>query len=63
MDIRDGAGTGDRVLDPLPLMTGHGIGPDAAFGGWLMPVVPPMVSAANGALLIPFVAPGRDGSR
>ncbi|TQS40325.1 TDT family transporter [Cryptosporangium phraense] len=27
----------------------------AAFGGWLMPVVPPMVSAANGALLIPHV--------
>jgi len=29
---------------------------DAAFGGWLMPIVPPMVSAATGALLIPHVA-------
>ena len=29
-----------------------------AFGGWLMPVVPPMVSASTGALLVPYVAPG-----
>ncbi|MFG1928447.1 C4-dicarboxylate ABC transporter [Cryptosporangium sp. NPDC048952] len=28
---------------------------DLPFGGWLMPVVPPMVSAANGALLAPHV--------
>jgi len=28
---------------------------DAAFGGWLMPIVPPMVSAATGGLLIPHV--------
>jgi tellurite resistance protein TehA-like permease len=33
--------------------------PDAAFGGWLMPVVPPMVSAATGALLIPHVPAGQ----
>lgn len=26
-----------------------------AFGGWLMPVVPPMVSAAGGAVLLPHV--------
>ncbi|WP_305788935.1 TDT family transporter [Symbioplanes lichenis] len=31
-----------------------------AFGGWLMPVVPPMVSAATGALLVPHVPDGRD---
>ena len=30
-----------------------------AFGGWLMPVVPPMVSAASGALLVPYAAPGQ----
>jgi tellurite resistance protein TehA-like permease len=30
------------------------------FGGWLMPVVPPMVSAATGALLIPYVSNGAD---
>ena len=29
-----------------------------AFGGWLMPVVPPMVSASAGALLIPHAAAG-----
>lgn len=28
-----------------------------AFGGWLMPVVPPMVSAAAGAVLAPYLAP------
>lgn len=27
-----------------------------AFGGWLMPVVPPMVSAATGALLVPHLS-------
>jgi tellurite resistance protein TehA-like permease len=41
------------------MMTRHQIGPDGAFGGWLMPVVPPMVSAANGALLIPYASPGQ----
>jgi C4-dicarboxylate transporter/malic acid transport protein len=44
---------------PYLMMTRHLIGPDAAFGGWLMPVVPPMVSAANGALLIPHLPPGQ----
>lgn len=29
-----------------------------AFGGWLMPVVPPMVSAAAGALLVPHAPAG-----
>jgi C4-dicarboxylate transporter/malic acid transport protein len=38
---------------PYLMMTTHEIGADGAFGGWLMPVVPPMVSAAGGALLIP----------
>ncbi|WP_285599418.1 TDT family transporter [Kineosporia sp. NBRC 101731] len=33
--------------------------PDAAFGGWLMPVVPPMVSAATGAALLPHVPAGQ----
>jgi len=40
------------VTIPFLLFTQHEVRPDAAFGGWLMPVVPPMVSAANGALLI-----------
>ena len=33
--------------------------PDAAFGGWLMSVVPPTVSASAGALLLPQAAPGQ----
>jgi C4-dicarboxylate transporter/malic acid transport protein len=46
---------------PYLMMTRHdNIGPDSAFGGWLMPVVPPMVSAANGALLIPYASAGQD---
>src|ERR1700761_70719 len=43
---------------PYLMFTQHHVEPDAAFGGWLMPVVPPMVSAATGALLIPHVATG-----
>lgn len=43
---------------PYLMFTQLNVGPDAAFGGWLMPVVPPMVSAATGALLIPHMAPG-----
>ena len=44
---------------PYLMMTRHQISLDGAFGGWLMPVVPPMVSAANGALLIPHLLPGQ----
>ncbi len=33
-------------------------GDPGAFGGWLMPVVPPMVSAATGALLLPHLPTG-----
>src|SRR6201999_4135604 len=52
-----GAGLGlvTAVWIPYLMMTRHDIGSGDAFGGWLMPVVPPMVSAATGALLIPHV--------
>ncbi|MDP9165613.1 MAG: TDT family transporter [Actinomycetota bacterium] len=43
---------------PFLMFTQLNVEPDAAFGGWLMPVVPPMVSAAGGALLIPHLPPG-----
>jgi C4-dicarboxylate transporter/malic acid transport protein len=46
------------VTIPYLMFTQYSVEPDAAFGGWLMPVVPPMVSAATGALLIPHMAPG-----
>ena len=46
------------VSIPYLMFTQLNVGPDAAFGGWLMPVVPPMVSAAGGAMLIPHMEPG-----
>jgi C4-dicarboxylate transporter/malic acid transport protein len=46
------------VSIPFLMFTQHDVGPDAAFGGWLMPIVPPMVSAAAGALLIPHTPAG-----
>ena len=58
-----GAGTALGLVTagwiPYLMMTTHQIGPDGAFGGWLMPVVPPMVSAATGALLVPYASPGQ----
>lgn len=46
---------------PYRLFTQIEVRQDAAFGGWLMPIVPPMVSAATGAALIPHIGsvPGR----
>jgi len=46
------------VSIPFLMFTQHDVEPDAAFGGWLMPVVPPMVTAASGALLITHMAAG-----
>lgn len=51
-------GLSTAMTIPFIMFTQIDVGPDAAFGGWLMPVVPPMVSAAAGALLIPHMAPG-----
>ncbi|ALE07778.1 C4-dicarboxylate ABC transporter [Arthrobacter sp. ERGS1:01] len=47
------------VAVPYLQFTRHERGSGAAFGGWLMPVVPPMVSAATGALLLPYVPAGQ----
>jgi C4-dicarboxylate transporter/malic acid transport protein len=47
------------VMVPYLAFTRHKYAPDAAFGGWLMPVVPPMVSATTGALLVPYAAAGQ----
>ncbi|MEV0294641.1 TDT family transporter [Nocardia sp. NPDC050710] len=44
---------------PYRMFTHQRIDPDAAFGGWLIPVVPPMVSAAMGALLVPHTPAGQ----
>jgi len=52
-------GLATTVAVPFWAFTRHDVPEDGAFGGWLMPVVPPMVSAATGALLIPHTAPGQ----
>jgi tellurite resistance protein TehA-like permease len=52
-------GLATSLAVPYLMFTRPGSAPDAAFGGWLMPVVPPMVSAATGALLIPHLAAGQ----
>jgi C4-dicarboxylate transporter/malic acid transport protein len=50
------AGLASAVIIPFRLFTRIEVRPDAASGSWLMPVVPPMVSAATGALLVPHLA-------
>ena len=47
------------VVVPYWAFTRHDVPEDGAFGGWLMPVVPPMVSAATGALLVPHLPAGQ----
>ncbi|GAA5140497.1 TDT family transporter [Nocardioides marinquilinus] len=47
------------VAVPYKTFTTHDVQSDSAFGGWLMPVVPPMVSAATGPLLIPHLPAGQ----
>jgi C4-dicarboxylate transporter/malic acid transport protein len=44
---------------PYLMFTRHQVQADSAFGGWLMPIVPPMVSAATGAILIPYAPAGQ----
>jgi len=46
------------VAIPVLMFTRHELTPERTFGTWLMPVVPPMVSAATGAVLIPHL-PGQ----
>lgn len=47
------------VVLPYKAFTSHQVRADSAFGGWLMPVVPPMVSAATGPLLIAHLPVGQ----
>ncbi|MBW0137984.1 MULTISPECIES: TDT family transporter [Pseudonocardia] len=53
------AGLASAVIIPFLMITRHELRSDSVFAGWLMPVVPPMVSAATGALLVPYAAPGQ----
>jgi C4-dicarboxylate transporter/malic acid transport protein len=52
-------GLAAAVVVPFFTFTRQVIRSDSPFGGWLMPVVPPMVSASTGALLIPYAPPGQ----
>jgi C4-dicarboxylate transporter/malic acid transport protein len=46
------------IVVPYRLFSRLELSGDSAFGGWLMPIVPPMVSAAAGALLVPHAPAG-----
>ncbi|MEA2700411.1 MAG: hypothetical protein QOI66_4682 [Myxococcales bacterium] len=52
-------GLAAAAVVPFFTFTRHDVKPDSAFGGWLMPVVPPMVSASTGALLVPYAPAGQ----
>lgn len=46
------------ALIPVLMIRGGHYREDAAFAGWLMPVVSPMVTAAGGAVLLPYAPEG-----
>ncbi|WP_157970762.1 TDT family transporter [Nakamurella deserti] len=52
------AGLVGAVVVPYLLVRRHRLTIGGAFGGWLMSVVPPMVSASTGALLVPHLPAG-----
>lgn len=52
------SGLAAAVVIPFRLFTKFAVRQDSAFGGWLMPVVPPMVSATIGAMLVPYAPAG-----
>ena len=47
------------VLVPYLMITAHDHKTATALPAWLMPIVPPMVSASTGALLLPHIADGQ----
>lgn len=51
-------GVATAVVVPVAAITRHDLRDDSPSGGWLVPVVPPMVSAATGALLVPHAPAG-----
>ncbi|WP_327287234.1 C4-dicarboxylate ABC transporter [Streptomyces sp. NBC_01198] len=52
-------GLGTACAVPYLMITRHRFAAEAASGGWLMPVVPPLVSAATGALLVRHAPAGQ----
>jgi C4-dicarboxylate transporter/malic acid transport protein len=53
------AGLAVAAVVPYVMFTRHSNKADSAFGGWLMSIVPPMVSASTGALLVPYAPAGQ----
>ena len=53
------AGLYSAVSVPFLMFTRPGLSGETPFAGWLMPVVPPMVSAATGAALVPHAPEGQ----
>lgn len=51
-------GLATAVVVPYCAITLHDVRDDCAFGGWLMPLVPPMVSAATGTALLDHLPAG-----
>ncbi|MGC9220799.1 MAG: TDT family transporter [Solirubrobacteraceae bacterium] len=51
-------GLASVTVIPYLMFTRHRLEQSMALGTWLMPIVPPMVSAATGAALIPHLAAG-----
>jgi tellurite resistance protein TehA-like permease len=47
------------VLVPVLMFTRHDLRPETTFATWLLPIVPPMVSAATGAALIGHLPAGQ----
>jgi tellurite resistance protein TehA-like permease len=47
------------VLVPFLVLTRHDGAPAVPSGAWLMSIVPPMVSASTGALLVPYAPAGQ----
>lgn len=52
-------GLATSVVVPYVMITRRRIADTVALPAWLMPVVPPMVSASTGALLLPHIADGQ----
>ncbi len=57
--IGTAAGLATSLWVPFRMITRHDQARADALPAWLMPVVPPMVSATTGALLLPHVAAGQ----
>lgn len=52
-------GIASAVTVPYLMFTRRCTNPHRAFGGWLMPLVPPLLSATLGSALLPYAPPGQ----